>query len=218
LTGCAGVAVLGARRPGVNAWNAVVVALLAVDLLPLAEALLRSGAVQIDLVRLSCLAGTLAVGVLNYLPTRFAPAAVALLFGSTLELAALLVSSHTAREYHLAFEAGWVPLVCTPWLAYAAVGGRAGTTSEFDRLWLDFRNRFGFVWAQRLREQFNRSAANTGWPVVLRWQGLRVLPGNPSPAPALQTAMVATLRALLKRFGTDEEKALAGQRQKPSAS
>src|SRR5262245_49299879 len=34
LTGCAGVAVLGARRPGVGPWNGVVCGLLAVLLLP----------------------------------------------------------------------------------------------------------------------------------------------------------------------------------------
>src|SRR5262245_41091595 len=37
LTGCAGVAVLGARRPHVFAWNFVVIGLLCVMLLPLAE-------------------------------------------------------------------------------------------------------------------------------------------------------------------------------------
>src|SRR5262245_40582418 len=39
LSGCAGVAVLGARRPGVGAWNFVVIGLLAVLLRPLAEGL-----------------------------------------------------------------------------------------------------------------------------------------------------------------------------------
>src|SRR2546427_9124 len=34
LTGCAAIAVLGARRPGVGAWNFVVAALLAVDVMP----------------------------------------------------------------------------------------------------------------------------------------------------------------------------------------
>src|SRR4051794_17756783 len=38
LTGCAGVAVFGARRPGVSAWNFVVLGLLVVLLLPLSEA------------------------------------------------------------------------------------------------------------------------------------------------------------------------------------
>src|SRR5437870_10972643 len=39
LTACAGVAVLGARRPGVTAWNFVVCGLLAVLLLPVAQSL-----------------------------------------------------------------------------------------------------------------------------------------------------------------------------------
>src|SRR5438105_15538460 len=40
LPGCAGVAVLGARQPGVRAWNFVVLGLLAGLVLPLAESLL----------------------------------------------------------------------------------------------------------------------------------------------------------------------------------
>src|SRR5207302_3556673 len=72
LTGCAAIAVLGARRPGAQAWNFVVVALLAVDLLPLAETMLTGGVLQLNVFRLTCLAGTLAVGAFNYLPTRLA--------------------------------------------------------------------------------------------------------------------------------------------------
>src|SRR5919201_4999463 len=69
LTGCAGIAVLGARRPGVGAWNFVVAALLAVDLLPLAQGLLTRAPLERSLLLIS-VAGTIAVGVLNYLPTR----------------------------------------------------------------------------------------------------------------------------------------------------
>jgi hypothetical protein len=204
LTGCAAIAVLGARRPGVNAWNFVVVALLAVDLLPVAESVLTGGVLQFPLFRLLCLAGTLTVGVCNYLPTRFAPAALALLLGSALELGALVTSADTGQGHSLALEAGWLALVFTPWIAYASVHGVTAVPSQFDRLWLEFRNRFGLVWSQRLREQFNRSAANAGWPVILRWQGLRLLPGTPPPEPATQTQILATLRALLKRFGPEE--------------
>src|SRR5205085_1522448 len=73
LTGCAGVAVLGARRPGVAAWNFVVLGLLVVLLLPLAEGF---GRLHLSWPRLLFLAGTLAVGFLNYLPTRLGPAAL----------------------------------------------------------------------------------------------------------------------------------------------
>jgi hypothetical protein len=66
---------------------------------------------------------------------------------------------------------------------------------------LDFRDRFGLVWAQRVREQFNRAAANAGWPVRLYWQGLHLSAGAPLPEPAVQAEVVAALRALLKRFG-----------------
>jgi hypothetical protein len=76
--------------------------------------------------------------------------------------------------------------------------------AEFDRLWSDFRDRFGLVWGQRVREQFNRSAANADWPVYLYWQGLRLTSGAALPNEETQTAMVATLRALLKRFGPEE--------------
>jgi hypothetical protein len=178
----------------------VVAALLAINLLPLAESLLAAGILQLNVFRVTCLAGTLAVGVLNYLPTHFAPAALALLFGCTLEVASLVTSTRMGQDYRLVFEIGCIPIVCTPWVAYLSGRSRQLAASEFDQLWLDFRNRFGFVWAQRLREQFNRSAANAGWPVVLRWQGLRLTPGSLRPEPALQTAMVAALRALLKRF------------------
>jgi hypothetical protein len=217
VTGCSAIAVLGARRPGVSAWNGVVAALLAVNLLPLAESLLGLGILQLNIFRLTCLAGTLAVGVLNYLPTHFAPAALTLLLGCALELTSLVPSAHLGKDYRLVFELGWIPIVFTPWVAYLSICRRPAA-SEFDRLWLDFRDRFGFVWAQRLREQFNRSAANTGWPVVLRWQGLRLLPGSRGPGPASQQAMVDTLRALLKRFGPEEDRRSSERHQTPAAS
>src|SRR5439155_7670139 len=80
LTGCAGVAVLGARRPHVGAWNFVVLGLLAVMLLPLLETVI-AGAPSLDLLRVLFLSATLAVGVLNYLPTRLAPAVVLVALG-----------------------------------------------------------------------------------------------------------------------------------------
>jgi len=168
--------------------------------------LLTAGTLQFNVFRLACLAGPLVVGVLNYLPTRLAPAALALLIGCALELAALITSARTGQERPLVLEAGWMAVVFTPWVAYSCLRRGDAGASEFDRLWLDFRNHFGFVWGQRVREQFNRSAANAGWPVVLRWQGLRLLPGTVRPESAAQIAMLATLRALLKRFGAEEEK------------
>jgi hypothetical protein len=90
----------------------------------------------------------------------------------------------------------WLALLATaPWLGLLA--GRSGQAEDFNSLWRRHRDRFGFVWAQRLREQFNRSAANAGWAVSLGWSGLMVMSEGEQPAPE-QT--VAILQALLKRF------------------
>src|SRR5262249_39807083 len=75
LTGCAAAAVPGAWRPGVGGWNFVLLGLLAVLLLPIAESLV-TGRVAFDAPRLIFLGATLVVGVLNYLPTQLAPAAL----------------------------------------------------------------------------------------------------------------------------------------------
>jgi hypothetical protein len=197
LTGCADVAVLGARRPGVGAWNLVLFGLLAVMLLPLAEGLLAQAA-SLDTLRIIFLAGTLAIGVLNYLPTRLAPAAILLGLGSATELLQLTGKIDLERPF------SWWLLALVPWVGLVSWRRRPVPASEFDAIWLDFRDRFGFLWAQRMREQFNRAAANAGWPVILRWQGLRLIPGAEKPDPATQGAIVNTLRGLLKRFGDDE--------------
>ncbi|HLJ96181.1 MAG TPA: hypothetical protein VKU02_23595 [Gemmataceae bacterium] len=209
LTGCGAVAVLGARRPGVNAWNMVVGALLAVDLLALAESWLTGGTFRFNPFQWVCVAGPVAVGVLNYVPTPLAPAALSLLLGCALELMALVLPLGRGQDSPAIREVGWIALVFTPWIAFACLRRAPSAGSEFDRTWRDFRNRFGFIWGQRLREQFNRSAANAGWPVVLRWQGLRLQSGSQPPEESVQTTILATLRALLKRFGPAAERSLS---------
>src|SRR6202011_1756796 len=85
LTACTGIAVLGARRPIVGAWNLVLIGLLAVLLLPLGEhSVLGTG--LLDPLRLVFVAGTLSVGVLNYLPTRLALPMLVVGLVSTAEL------------------------------------------------------------------------------------------------------------------------------------
>jgi hypothetical protein len=199
LTGCAAVAVLGARRPQVGVWNFVILGLLAVMALPLAERFLP-GAASLDRLRLLFLAATLSVGVLNYLPTCFAPAALLVALGSTGEIMMLIDGSGEERMSLLAS----VCLGLVPWVAWWGWSGQREAVAEFDALWLDFRNRYGLVWGQRLREQFNHAAAHAGWPVLLYWQGLVRL-GTPEPLdPEIQLDMLTTLKALLKRFGPPE--------------
>lgn len=191
LIGCAGVAVLGARRPTLHAWNFVVAGLLAILLLPLAEGMLIAGELQLSPVRLVFLAAILSVSVLNYLPTRFAIASIFLGIGCALEFWALLASP--GMDWTSIGD--WL-LGLAPWAALAAEARRPATTGP-NRLWLDFRDRFGLVWGQRLREQFNRSMAHAGLACELGWNGLRSTAASSRTVSETQL----TLCALMKRFG-----------------
>lgn len=201
LVGCAGVAVLGARRPGAGAWNFVVLGLLAVFLLSWAEGLLAGGTVRLGGIRLVFLAGTLAVGVLNYLPTRLAPAALALAAACGLELWSWAEPGTAWRSRELVK----VLIGLAPWVAWGALWPRLEPAAGFDQLWRDFRDFYGVVWGQRLREQFNNSAHHAGLPVELTWSGLRALEAGKTPDATAYSDSLQTLRALLKRFGLGHE-------------
>jgi len=190
LTGCAGVAVLGARKPVVTAWNFVLTGLAAVLLLPVAEGF---GTPRLSTMYLAFLIATLAVGFLNYLPTPLAPAVLSLAAACTFEIVRL--ANGDLPDYFVWMGRGLLGL--TPWLTFLMLSWRGKGTTEFDQTWLAFRDRFGVVWSQRTREQFNRAAVNAGLPWQLSWQGLQctVPDAAHDPAQALET-----LKALLIRF------------------
>lgn len=164
LTACAGVAVFGARRPHVAAWNAVVAGLLAVMLLPMLERLVIS-VESFNIERTVFLAAVIAVSVINYLPTRFL--AAALLFGAGCSLAMWrLMSAKVLTGFDDELQLALLAL--TPWLAWISP---AGPRDPFDAQWRAFRDRFGLVWASRVRDQFNRAASNAELSVRLTWSG-----------------------------------------------
>jgi hypothetical protein len=192
LSGCAGVAVLGARRPGVGPWNFVVAGLLAVLMLPVANG---PGTPRLEPAHLIFLSATLAVIVLNYVPTRLGAAAALAGVAFAVEVARLAGALVPAP----ALTASRWLLALSPWVASLAKR-RHLAAREVDRVWLGFRDRYGFLWAQRVREQFNRSAASARSTLRLGWSGIR--PDTPDTREAL-----LTLRSLLKRFSTTADAA-----------
>src|SRR5262249_53320541 len=189
LTACGGVAGLGARRPGVGAWDGVVAGLLAVLLLPLAQGAL-TGSEPIDAIRKLFLAVALGVGVMNYVPTRLGLGAAVFLIAAD-----WAVLQPGPPEPLVALLIGW-----SPWLAWLGFVIWPSEGWEGDCLWRDFRDRFGVVWAQRLREQFNAAAANAKLPVTLGWSGLRRGDGQPL-SDSDRSASLELLKALMTRFG-----------------
>jgi hypothetical protein len=202
LTGCAGVAVLGARRPGVSPWNFVVLALLALDLLPMAEGAFTGRDLEPGALRMTCLVGTVLVGVVNYLPTRFYTAAMAALAGSLGTLAILLRPAGAGYPGIPVALLAHGCIALTPWLAlFARQRKLSAPFAESDRLWLDFRDRFGFVWSKRLCEQFNNAARHARWPVRLSWYGMELMTSGEPLSADKEAEIVNALRALTKRFG-----------------
>ncbi|GIW78982.1 MAG: hypothetical protein KatS3mg105_0789 [Gemmatales bacterium] len=196
LTCCAGVGVLGARFPGASAWNFVLLGLLAVMLLPVAESMTLGRRILLEWPRLVLVAGILCFIALNYLPTRLGPAACLLALGGTGEV---LRINQPASLFWTTGTSFWF-VALSPWFAWLSLSSRRQSASQFDAVWFDFRDRYGFLWAQRVREQFNNSANHAGWPVVLHWNGLRLR----SPLdPALQDDVLRNLKALLRRFLPD---------------
>ncbi len=98
-------------------------------------------------------------------------------------------------------QAARLLVALVPWAVYAAVVWRSHARTTFDERWLDFRDRYGMLWAQRVREQFNRAAQNAGWAVALRWNGIETAPGmGPTSEEALEL-----LGVVLKRFGIGQD-------------
>jgi len=147
------------------------------------------------------LAAALALGLLNHLPTRLA--AAVLPAGVACAVEACLVSKIIKGiDFPWLDPCSLALLAVAPWLGLAAARRRATNSDDFDREWLAFRDRFGVMWGLRLRDQFNRAAANAAWGVVLEWKGLRSIGdlGGVRRAEAL-----TGLRAVLKRFGPEED-------------
>jgi hypothetical protein len=195
LTGCAGVAVLGARRPGVTAWHAVVAGLLAVLLIAPAEGLLSGAPLSHDTLQIVFLSAALFVGLANYLPTSLGLGALALIAACIIELRRIgSPIPDQERVISLALAGA------APWLAWLGRMVRVSKGIEVDRLWRDLRDRCGVVWGERVREQFNHAAKHAGLNVTMGWFGLRSI-DQPQPTENEQAASVELLSALLKRFG-----------------
>ena len=198
LIACAGVAVLGARRPHVGAWNFVVAGLLAVMALPLLENLVL-GDRPIGPVRVIFLSTTLIVVLGNYLPTCFWPAALLAGVGCAGEMGAVLSGQDMPEAVKLGSP---LAIALVPWVGWACWVLRRRATGELERRWQDFRDLFGVMWSVRVREQFNHAAEHAGWPVLLTWKG--IAPRNAgSLAHLLEMEMLAVFHAVIKRFSAD---------------
>ena len=208
---CPWIAVLGARRPTSNVWVWFVVVPLVLVLEWPAIAQMMRHARTLDL-QWPALVGFLLVLIMgfgNYFATRFTFAAVLLataigfiLWNQTSMKADAAPESSRLAWSVILTSAGILMLRRSLNLPDPRLGP--------DRIWDDFRDLFGIVWAKRVMERVNHSAEIEGWRCRLQIDRVDWL----DDSTGVQTAklsrdetsdkLLKNLRWLLKRFVDDE--------------
>lgn len=201
-TFCPIMAMLGAKRPQDRAWQFIVLSLWVILSLPTFEWLLFTGVREIHPARFWFLIVLVGVGALNGLATRGWLSS--LLYGLG-QLALIAPFLPQAQTWLPADRSVWLglALLATAWTLQAVPRRPRAHCTGLDRVWLDFRDAFGVVWALRVAERMNASASMYQWPVTLHWHGF--LPNEASAATVeVPEAVEESLRSLLRRFVSPE--------------
>lgn len=195
LAACAGVSILGARRPGAAAWNAVVAGLLAVLLLPIGRHWLLGETAPFDSVWLWFVGALVAFGCLNYFFTRMRWPAIAALIICLLQIGYIRRGPSPKDEGVVEFLGGFIP-----WFAGITFYRYTATAPDFLELWRGFRDRFGTVWGLRVMMQFNAAANNAKQKFDLKWEALVSDTDKPLTDRETEEAR-RLLHSLTQRFG-----------------
>ncbi|HEY4312998.1 MAG TPA: hypothetical protein VGN12_26335 [Pirellulales bacterium] len=168
-TFCPTMAVLGAKRPQERAWHIIVLALWFVLALPaLQDVIYHYGRpISLDSAWRGFVALLIAVGWVNYLPTRYWPASI--LYGAA---QVVLLADYLPLGDKLGIDHTWrVPVALSLFAlaaALPALGWPSRTTvaDPAERLWRDFRDCYGILWAvrvdRRATETVNAAAPTDG--------------------------------------------------------
>jgi len=196
LTACVVVSLLGAKFPGAGLWNAVVAAFLLVKLMPVFEQGWDAPHWHLDPLRGAFLGIVLAIGVLNYVPTRLGPWVMLAGLGLLTALGWLPLAGLPRFPFVFGF------LAVALWGAYVG-GGNVVAAESLAGRWLSFRDRYGVVWALRVKEEFNAAARHAGLKAQLDWWG-DTTGSEAALSPDKQQEMLLLLRKLLWRFDGKE--------------
>lgn len=208
---CPLIAVLGAQRPGVRVWNGfVLVPLVAVLGWPALTVWFRGfppAPLRIETPTALGIAVVATMGLGNYvLIPRWSLAVV--LYGAaiTFTLLPLTQVEELSPVWHLA---------AFPCLGLAALAGWFGSrggerhSDPLEQMWADFRDRFGLVWAARIRERVNASAEQEKWCWRLEMQGFQRIDAVETEGDGMlneadtRARTEHTLKWLLRRFVDD---------------
>lgn len=203
------MAVLGAKRPQDRGWQFIVATLWIVLALPCGQWWLLGGSrTFLPYPAWSWfLAAMLLMQLGNYLPTRYWPPAICITAAQVLLLWEWLPDVSVQASLADGSSHPWRSLAAmalTALACWSVVFGRAQSDTRaepLDRVWREFRDQFGAVWALRILERVNSTARLSGWPLELDWRGFAASNGQPAAIPPdVRAAVTETLQTLLRRF------------------
>ena len=198
-TFCPLVARLGAKRPQDRAWQLVVAALWPILSLPSLDWWLFGGVQEIHPAQLAFYAILIGTGVINAIATRAWLASLLYAAGQLVLLSPYFPPTQGKLGETSAALAGLALIVAAQALTSVEFPAARANATRLDRVWLDFRDAFGAVWALRVMERMNAQAVMYGWPVSLSWSGFCDRE-KASPASDVPRPIEDSLRTLLRRF------------------
>lgn len=199
------IAILGARRPGANAWPWFVVLPLIVVLQWPSISQLMSGSadtpIELPTPTLIGFLFVLVMGTGNYFGTFNTGAAMMAAVGTVLIVLPLTEWGPVQSSWPL--PAGCMLLA----FAGSLLPGRyleAAPTADCEnpdlrQLWTDFRDLYGIVWAKRVMDRVNQFAERESWDVRVGLDGF-VSSSDGQPTDAVSDRAVEILCWVLRRF------------------
>lgn len=229
LTFCPIMAVLGAKRPQHRGWQWVVFSLWIVIVWPAAQAVILPQGLYVELFIAwkLFLAGLISIGLMNYLPTRFASAALLTALGQIVLLDDYLGNfANIDSQWTLAVGLGCFTcaaiLASRPDLsaksflrdtAQRVLAKEQRQTIPDDKetgdlsphslasstiQWRRFRDAFGAFWSLRILGQINQNAEVRKWPMRLHWSGFIIQESLPTDQQIAE--LEQQMATLLRRF------------------
>lgn len=199
------IAVLGAKRPGSEAWNFfVLLPLVCVLGWPALTVWSSSGpgALRVESPVLIGFVLVLVMGCGNYIATRLAFPALLYALAVVLVLAPCsTATTHLASPVALR-TAGVVVMSLCVCIARGVIARSGDQQSSPERVWRDFQELFGIVWMKRAMDRINFEFADREqWPARLGPDGLEwSTPPTDEQRVAIEARLAYALHWLLRRF------------------
>jgi len=199
------IAVLGAKRPGSEAWNFfVLLPLVCVLGWPALTVWSSSGpgALRVESPVLIGFVLVLVMGCGNYVATRLALPALLYALAVVLVLAPCSTATTQLASPATLRTAGMVLMALSVFSARSVIVRGTSQEPGPERVWRDFQELFGIVWMKRAMDRINiEFAEREQWPARLGPDGLEwSAPPTDDQRAATQARLIYSLHWLLRRF------------------